>query len=103
MRSIKSDVVETPNAPSNEQLALFARRLRRIMRDQNGRSHLGVSNGEQEFAFFPDVLRVVEWIERLGAAESEHQARPTLRKAVASTTDPVATTTSKLPGSRDTQ
>ena len=73
------------------------------MRDQNGRGHLGVSNGEQEFVFFPDVLRVVEWIEHLSAAESEHQTRPTLRKAVASTTDPVATPTSKLPGSPDAQ
>ena len=71
----------TPTAPSNEQLALFARRLRRTMRDQNSRGHLGVSNGEQEFVFFPDVLRVVEWIERLSAAESEHQTRPTPRKA----------------------
>ena len=66
------------------------------MRDQNGRGHLGVSNGEQEFVFFPDVLRVVEWIEHLSAAESEHQTRPTLRKAV-------ATPTSKLPGSPDAQ
>jgi hypothetical protein len=78
-----------PAAPSSEQLALFARRLRRTMRDQNGRCHLGVANTEHEFAFFPDVVRVIEWIERLSAVEAENQARPTLRKRVAGTTDPV--------------
>jgi hypothetical protein len=71
--------------PSTEQLALFARRLRRTMRDQNSRGHLGVANGENEFAFFPDVVRIVEWIEKLGAAEA---APPTLRKAVTGVLDP---------------
>lgn len=60
------------------------------MRDQNGRGHLGVANAENEFAFFPDVVRVVEWIERLGAVEADHQVRPTLRKPVAGASDPVA-------------
>jgi len=69
-------------APSNEQLALFARRLRRTMRDEKGRTHLGIANAEHEFSFFPDVIQVVAWIERLGAAESESEPRPTLRKAV---------------------
>src|SRR5262245_35537937 len=77
-----------PITPSNEQLALFSRRLRRMMRDPNGRGHLGVANGENEFAYFADVIRVVEWIERLGAVEAEQQPRPTLRKAVKSTPDP---------------
>lgn len=71
-----------PATPSNEQLALFARRLRRTMRDVNCRSHLGVANAEQEFAFFPDVIQVVAWIERMSAAETEPQPRPTLRKAI---------------------
>lgn len=71
-----------PTTPSNEQLALFARRLRRTMRDVNGRSHLGVANAEQEFAFFPDVIQVVAWIERMSAVEAEPQQRPTLRKAI---------------------
>jgi hypothetical protein len=79
-----------PATPSNEQLALFARRLRRTMRDQYGRCHLGVANTEHDFAFFPDVVRVIEWIERLSAVEAENQPRPTLRKAVAGSTDPVA-------------
>ena len=71
-----------PATPSKEQLALFARRLRRIMRDEKGRSHLGVANAEQEFAFFPDVVHVVAWIEGLSTVETEPQARPTLRKAI---------------------
>jgi hypothetical protein len=73
-----------PASPSKEQLALFVRRLRRVMRDEKGRSHLGVANTEQEFAFFPDVVHVVAWIEGLSAVESEPQPRPTLRKTVSS-------------------
>ena len=76
-----------PTAPSNEQLALFARRLRRIMRDEKGRSHLGIANAEHEFSFFPDVIQVVAWIERLGAVESQTEPRPTLRKAIAGPLD----------------
>ena len=71
-----------PTTPSNEQLALFARRLRRTMRDEKSRSFLGIANAEHEFSFFPDVTQVVAWIERLGAVETEPQPRPTLRKAV---------------------
>jgi|SRR5436190_18168974 len=78
-----------PTKPSNEQLALFARRLRRTMRDEQGRGYFGVANAEHEFALFPDVVRVVEWIERLSSAEAEHQARPTLRKPAAGAPDPV--------------
>lgn len=73
-----------PTKPSNEQLALFARRLRRTMRDQRARGYFGVASAEHEFAFFPDVIRVVEWIERLSAVEPAQQARPTLRRAVVS-------------------
>jgi len=58
------------------------------MRDQNGRCNLGVANAEHEFAFFPDVIRVVEWIERLSAVEVDRQVRPTLRKPVAGATNP---------------
>ncbi len=56
--------------PSNEQLMLFARRLRRTMRDEKGRAFLGVAIGEQDFTFYPDVIRLVEWIEGLPDAES---------------------------------
>ena len=78
-----------PTAPSNEQLALFARRVRRIMRDERSRTHLGVASAEQEFAFFPDVIQVVGWIERLSAVQAEPQARPTLRKAITGAADKV--------------
>jgi hypothetical protein len=60
--------------PTDEQLMLFARRLRRTMRDEKGRAFLGVAVGEQDFAFYPEVLRLVEWIEDLTAAESERPA-----------------------------
>jgi hypothetical protein len=76
-----------PAAPSNEQLALFARRLRRIMRDEKSRTHLGVASAEQEFTFFPDVIHVVAWIERLSAVQTEPQPRPTLRKAISGAAD----------------
>lgn len=55
--------------PSNEQLLLFARRLRRAMRDEKGRAFLGVAVGEQDFSFYPEVTRLVEWIESLADAE----------------------------------
>ena len=84
-------VVERPKpaAPSNEQLALFARRLRRMMRDEKGRTHLGVANAEQEFTFFPDVIHVLGWIERLSAVQTEPQPRPTLRKPISGAADKV--------------
>jgi hypothetical protein len=55
--------------PSNEQLTVFARRLRRTMRDEKGRAFLGVATGEQDFTFYPEVLRLVEWIESLPGTE----------------------------------
>ena len=79
-----------PQNPSNEQLALFARRLRRAMRDEKGRTFFGVANAEQEFSFFSDVVRVVEWIERLSVVDAGQQARPSLRKAVPAVTDGTA-------------
>ena len=82
----RSDSGPAAPMPSNEQLALFARRLRRIMRDEKGRSFLGVATGEFDFAPYSEVVRVLEWIENLIGAKAEDQpsssARPTLRKAV---------------------
>jgi hypothetical protein len=66
------------------------------MRDEKNRSHVGIANAEQEFAFFPDVVRVVEWIERLGAGETDQRARPTLRKAISGGTDTVVSEASEL-------
>lgn len=85
-----------PVTPSNEQLALFARRLRRIMRDEKSRTHLGVANAEQEFTFFPDVIHVVAWIERLSAVQTEPQPRPTLRKAIPGAADKAVGETREL-------
>lgn len=66
------------------------------MRDEKARSFFGVANGEQDFSFYPDVVRVVEWIERLGGEKAEQQPRPTLRKAVAS--HPAGPNPSRQPG-----
>src|SRR3954454_16605784 len=68
-RNVDADLT----TPATEQLALFARRLRRTMRDQSSRIHLGVVNGETDFAIYPDVTRIVEWIERLAEVQPEHQ------------------------------
>jgi hypothetical protein len=64
--------------PSNEQLALFSRRLRRAMNNEKAASFFGIANGENDFAFYPDVLRTAEWIQSLVSAEPdqpEHRAR----------------------------
>lgn len=53
--------------PSGDQLALFARRIRRVMREENSRHLLGVAIGEGQFSIYPDVTRVVEWIEQLAS------------------------------------
>src|SRR5271169_453321 len=80
-----SDRGSTTQMPSNEQLALFARRLRRTMREEKGRGFLGVATGENDFTFYPEVSRLVEWIEGL-VAETERLTADsqniTLRKAV---------------------
>ena len=76
--------------PSSEQLALFARRLKRAMSDEKSRHFFGVAAGEYDFKFYPDVIRTVEWIEGLVNTEEEqptHQPSPrkiTLRKAATS-------------------
>lgn len=80
----RADRESTKQMPSNEQLLLFVRRLRRTMRDEKGRTHLGVAIGEQDFTFYPEVIRLVEWIEGLTNSDSEQSAataqKITLRK-----------------------
>lgn len=49
--------------PTAEQFALFGRRLARAMRDERSRCHFGVARAEGDFGFYPDVIRLVEWIE----------------------------------------
>jgi hypothetical protein len=51
--------------PSNDQLSLFAKRVRRAMRDDKSRHFFGVASGESDFNGYADVLRSLEWIEDL--------------------------------------
>jgi hypothetical protein len=72
--------------PSEAQLALFARRLRRALRDEKGREVFGVARGEYDFAVYPEVLKTLEWIESLAGPATPEAAQPpnpgsfTLRK-----------------------
>jgi hypothetical protein len=69
--------------PSNEQLALFARRLKRAMRDEKGRGFFGVASGEDHFIFYAEVTRVIDWIDHTVSepGPAAEVAKPTLRKA----------------------
>jgi len=66
--------------PSDERLALFARRLRRALSDKRSRDLFGVANGEDNFSVHADVQRTLEWIESLVSAGDQVSAKPTLRK-----------------------
>ena len=70
--------------PSNDQLALFARRIRRVMRDERGRHLLGVAIGEGHFTIYPDVVRVIDRIEQLAGSEPN----PLMQTAEASSNNP---------------
>jgi len=73
--------------PPNDQLALFARRLRRALGSERGREFFGVARGEYDFSIYPDVLRTLEWLETSASRGTEESAQPpnlekiTLRKA----------------------
>ena len=64
--------------PTDAQLALFARRLRRALRGEKSRDFFGVARGEYDFAIYPEVLKTVEWIESLAgtAADDGQPASP---------------------------
>ena len=73
--------------PPEEQLALFARRLRRALASERGREFFGVARGEYDFSIYPDVLRTIEWLERLGKSDNDpprsaNQGKITIRKSV---------------------
>jgi hypothetical protein len=51
--------------PSKDQLSLFAKRVRRAMRDERSRHCFGLASGENDFSGYVDVLRSLEWIEVL--------------------------------------
>ena len=55
--------------PSKDQLSLFAKRIRRAMRDEKGRCIFGVVLGENEFSGYADVLRSLAWIEDLASGQ----------------------------------
>jgi hypothetical protein len=73
---------------TNEQLALFARRLRRALGSERGREFFGVARGEYDFSIYPDVLRTLEWLETSASRGTEESEQPlnlekiTLRKAL---------------------
>ena len=79
-------IQQTGPRPSNEQLALFSRRLRRALNNEKSRDYFGVARGENDFAIYPDVLRTIEWLEYLvnsggdESAQSANPGKPTLRK-----------------------
>ena len=51
--------------PSKDQLSLFAKRVRRAIRDENARHIFGIPSGDNDFRGYPDVLRALDWIEGL--------------------------------------
>jgi hypothetical protein len=75
--------------PPNDQLALFAKRVRRILRDEAARHLFGTAVGEGQYTIFPDVARAIEWIEQLAGQmdPSEPAQKPTLRRAGAALAD----------------
>ena len=49
--------------PSTDQLSIFAKRVKRAMRDEKSRHFFGVASEENDFKVHADVLRILEWIE----------------------------------------
>ena len=54
--------------PSEQHLSLFLRRVRRAMQDANSRHLFCIQSDENEARAYPDVLRVLEWIEDVATA-----------------------------------
>ena len=53
--------------PPKDQLSLFAKRVRRAMRDEKSRHFFGVASGEDDFRGYAEVLRALEWIDDLAS------------------------------------
>src|ERR1700704_6958429 len=51
--------------PSTDQLSIFAKRVKRAMRDEKSRHFFCIASGENDFRGHADVVRVLEWIEDL--------------------------------------
>jgi hypothetical protein len=62
--------------PTDAQLALFARRLRRALRNEKDRDSFGVARGENDFAVYPEVLKTLEWIESLSGSGASEDSQP---------------------------
>jgi hypothetical protein len=65
--------------PSNDQLALFVRRVRRATNSEKSRHCFGVAPGEQEFLLFPEVLRTLDWLESLCGTDTVPSEHPSGR------------------------
>jgi hypothetical protein len=58
--------------PSKEHLSLVSKRIRRAMREETCRHIFGVTSAEHEFVGHADVLRTLEWIDKLvGSADGD--------------------------------
>lgn len=72
--------------PASEQLALFARRVRRALSSERARDFFGVARGEYDFSAYPDVLRTLEWLESIASGDaserSANQEEIVIRKAL---------------------
>ena len=53
--------------PPKDQLSLFAKRVRRAMRDEKSRHFFGVASGEDDFRGYTEVLRALDWIDDLAS------------------------------------
>jgi hypothetical protein len=53
--------------PPKDQLSLFAKRIRRAMRDEKSRHFFGVASGEDDFRGYTEVLGALEWIDDLAS------------------------------------
>jgi hypothetical protein len=87
-RRSEKTAIQSSVRPASEQLALFARRLRRALASERARDFFGVARGEYDFAIYPDVLRTLEWLETLakvggdGPGQTADQGSITIRKNV---------------------
>ena len=86
-RRAKRTTYQAAVKPTDEQLALFARRLRRALANEKGRDSFGVMRAEYDFAIYPEVIRTLEWLETMVRASGNEpgqiadQGKITIRKA----------------------
>ncbi|WP_156898500.1 hypothetical protein [Bradyrhizobium erythrophlei] len=83
-RRMERKTIQAGVRPTNEQLSLFTRRLRRALASERGREFFGVARSEYDFSIYPEVLRTLEWIESSFATDETPlpTEKITLRKAL---------------------